>query len=101
MVVYSLGMTFYWCVDYHLPQNQVLSSLFYCLLKPIHSVIVIGTCTSFTWLSPVFLPASPPECGAGGFTAEHVRGHAGQADRPADSAGCLRASPQGLIAASC
>ncbi|XP_030255129.1 tyrosine-protein phosphatase non-receptor type 13 isoform X1 [Sparus aurata] len=22
MVVYSLGMTFYWCVDYHLPQNQ-------------------------------------------------------------------------------
>lgn len=27
MVVYSLGMTFYWCVDYHLPQNQVASSL--------------------------------------------------------------------------
>ncbi|XP_072229504.1 FERM and PDZ domain-containing protein 2 [Leuresthes tenuis] len=22
MVVYSLGMTLYWCVDYHLPQNQ-------------------------------------------------------------------------------
>ncbi|KAG7226485.1 hypothetical protein INR49_003805 [Caranx melampygus] len=22
MVVYSLGMTFYWCVDYHLPHNQ-------------------------------------------------------------------------------
>ncbi|XP_047465229.1 FERM and PDZ domain-containing protein 2 isoform X2 [Mugil cephalus] len=22
MVVYSLGMTFYWCADYHLPQNQ-------------------------------------------------------------------------------
>ncbi|XP_039991737.1 FERM and PDZ domain-containing protein 2 [Xiphias gladius] len=22
MVVYSLGMTLYWCIDYHLPQNQ-------------------------------------------------------------------------------
>ncbi|XP_023275676.1 tyrosine-protein phosphatase non-receptor type 13-like, partial [Seriola lalandi dorsalis] len=22
MVVYSLGMTLYWCVDYHLPHNQ-------------------------------------------------------------------------------
>ncbi|XP_031699859.1 FERM and PDZ domain-containing protein 2 [Anarrhichthys ocellatus] len=24
MVVYSLGMTLYWCVDYHLPQNQLV-----------------------------------------------------------------------------
>lgn len=26
MVVYSLGMTLYWCVDYLLPQNQVRST---------------------------------------------------------------------------
>lgn len=31
MVMYSLGMTFYWCVDYHLPQNQVPSFYFHPL----------------------------------------------------------------------
>uniref|UniRef100_A0A3Q1HIA3 KIND domain-containing protein n=1 Tax=Anabas testudineus TaxID=64144 RepID=A0A3Q1HIA3_ANATE len=32
-VVYSLGMTLYWCADYHLPQNQVLSPLILGLLE--------------------------------------------------------------------
>ncbi|MGH0153419.1 UNVERIFIED_CONTAM: hypothetical protein FKN15_025861 [Acipenser sinensis] len=27
MLVYSLGMTLYWCVDYHVPQNQVVQLL--------------------------------------------------------------------------
>lgn len=27
MLVYSMGMTLYWCVDYQLPQNQVFCSL--------------------------------------------------------------------------
>lgn len=34
MVVYSLGMTLYWCVDYHLPQNQVRSAIFHLELVP-------------------------------------------------------------------
>lgn len=58
-----------------------------------------------SWASPtVLLPvsptASPAECWAGGFAAEYVRGHGAKAHRPADGAGGLRASPQGLHAAS-
>ena len=52
MVVYSLGMTLYWCIDYHLPQNQVLSSLLSsisCSDSPFH---VLSTCASSAFLSP-------------------------------------------------
>lgn len=43
--------------------------------------------------------AGPPECRAGGLAVEHVRGHSGEEDWPADGAGDLRASPQGRNAA--
>lgn len=35
MVLYSLGMTFYWCVDYHLPQNQVPFVIFPSIALPL------------------------------------------------------------------
>lgn len=34
MVLYSLGMTLYWCVDFHLPQNQVPFAIFHPYLIP-------------------------------------------------------------------
>ncbi len=52
MVVYSLGMTLYWCVDYHLPQNQVLSSPFY-LFPQTHSCTFLALVRHPFWLSPV------------------------------------------------
>lgn len=38
MVLYSLGMTLYWCVDYHLPQNQVPFAIFHPQLIPWHAL---------------------------------------------------------------
>uniref|UniRef100_A0A4W6FAC2 KIND domain-containing protein n=1 Tax=Lates calcarifer TaxID=8187 RepID=A0A4W6FAC2_LATCA len=46
MVVYSLGMTLYWCVDYHLPQNQPVhlsSALESLLLSMCEDVVVRRT----------------------------------------------------------
>lgn len=101
MVVYSLGMTLYWCVDYHLPQNQVhfppplisRSQSFWSILSALPM--------SHRFFCAGFLPAGPDECRAGRSAAQHVRGHGGEADRPADGAGDLRAPPQGLHATSC
>ena len=50
MVVYSVGMTLYWCVDYHLPQNQVPFSLLHPLLILAY---ICSTCTSSMLLSLV------------------------------------------------
>lgn len=51
MVVYSLGMTLYWCVDYHLPQNQVRSfSSASCSSALFH---IRSVCTWSTLLFPV------------------------------------------------
>lgn len=50
MVVYSLGMTLYWCVDYHLPQNQVRSVLF-GLVPPFSVFVTIFSLPSrFRWV---------------------------------------------------
>lgn len=55
MVVYSLGMTFYWCVDYHLPHNQVFSSSFLQIsCSNFHSCIPT-VCASSVFLSLVSL----------------------------------------------
>lgn len=45
MVVYSLGMTFYWCIDYHLPHNQVLFSFYWSLAETFTLVFVVRVMT--------------------------------------------------------
>lgn len=51
MVVYSLGMTLYWCVDYHVPQNQVFTpSSASCSYSFLH---ILSSYLSSTLLSPV------------------------------------------------
>lgn len=108
MVVYSLGMTFYWCVDYHLPQNQVPYALSLLSLAQTHFVgvggswfLVVGMFLVLMLAVTCFLPAGPAKCRARWFAAEHVWGHGSQADRPAYSVRGLWASPQGLHASSC
>lgn len=60
----------------------------------------LTSCTITRSAVTCYFTASPAECRAGGFAAEHVRGHGAEAYRPADGAGGLRASPQGRHAAS-
>lgn len=56
MLVYSLGMTLYWSVDFHLPQNQVgtadMKLLYFVPLKKMTCIVLIS---SFSASQPVQL----------------------------------------------
>lgn len=94
MLVYSLGMTLYWSVDFHLPQNQVGC--------PSHKAVPLKyipfcSCTYLIWMiSPCLLSARPVEWPSKQPTPQHVRGPGPPQGDSHLHPGSLRISAQSL-----
>lgn len=95
MLVYSLGMTLYWSVDFHLPQNQVGAPLSQSCAFKIRTILLLYY-TDLNEFPSSPLSARPVEWPSKQPTPQHVWGHGPPQGDSHLHPGSLRISAQSL-----